>query len=941
MRLVIVLLLTFAGASASAPPKVAVLPVEVAFEQSLRRPAVEEAVELIVAKASTLPGRTWLDRQAIGLQVDELTLARSVGESLDLGRMQDADLLVLPTLVIEGDQTWLRLDVIDPARADVVASGRGKIDLDSVKVDAWVRSLNQVLTQGERRLATLQDKPALAVLFFANVTGTERLDAYHRTLTNAFRDKRDRELRTLRFPQIAASQGEQQLALAGLTADPDRWRDVADWWVWGEYRELDWEGRPFGDVTIEVVATVWDGTHEPVVIRRRGVVDRRDELAADVVDEVRRLVGRGDERGEPVEPSRIAAGLREQAAELQAQNVGGEFGVSAAWRSRWHHELRLLQLASFIDPEDASHAVEFVRSRWRSDMVVMSGPTSGRVVYGFGQSHQSWLVNRAHAWGEHVERYGFDGSWDGRYASRRNRGDNRVRSRNIAGEYLGSIRDLLRYAPGGMLYRDADDWPMLADPRAFADAWAGEASRRLDRFFDYAEDSDTRADTIAGYAVWPVIDVVSRFRPYEAREHAERLVPSMDEERRAWLKKHYGRVIQTIGKGIDEPEWSNALLASLPDPQPEVVPQIQPKPRRQATPRRKSTLPKLPTVELADGGIEFGGRGQFGVTAIAVWNNAWLIATDSPEPSEPALGSALLWHDGKELGFRLIQGTLGTGNIVDFVQHGSIVWIASASAGITRFDLASGEWVRYELDSGLPTLTSSAIAIDDHGEPSVVSGEHVEPTMATLIDKRWQAVGLELFASDARWRPNPNALAVGPNSIIVAARYAGRHASLVRFDRNREEWSDLLSPLVAHLETTHDFRKIKFGKKRFGAKDVLRHPDGRFLVVHDFGVTHLDADGTILRTQFFGYDRYFNYYGDAVLNQDATRLFISGSVHRGSGACMIDVDLADDGEAVFVDVPRSLTPGAMALQGDTLLVSGSEEPDIVAIELDAGRLPHQ
>ena len=95
MRLVIVLLLTFAGASASAPPKVAVLPVEVAFEQGLRRPAVEEAVDLIVAKASTLPGRTWLDRQAIGPQGDELTLARSVGGSLDLGRMQDADLLVL------------------------------------------------------------------------------------------------------------------------------------------------------------------------------------------------------------------------------------------------------------------------------------------------------------------------------------------------------------------------------------------------------------------------------------------------------------------------------------------------------------------------------------------------------------------------------------------------------------------------------------------------------------------------------------------------------------------------------------------------------------------------------------------------------------------------------------------------------------------------------
>ena len=921
------------------------LPAEVAFEDAAQRDAAEAALDLVVAKAAAIADRPWLDRRAIAAQVDELARARALGgDSLRLGLTLDADLLVLPTLARSGEAWTLRLDVIDPAKADVLATTEGGVALDDVDADAWARRLSDALAEADAALAAARGKTTLAVLFFANVTGTERLDAYHDHLGDALRDGDEETLRVLRFPQIAASQGEQQLALAGLTSDPGRWREVADWWVWGEYRELDWEGEAFEDVTVEVAATVWDGVHEPVVLRERGKVGERAALAAAVSEAVREVVAAGAGNGKAVEPSTLAGELLERARALQAQNVGGQWGVTAAWRARWHHELRLLQLAAFIDAENPALAIEYLRSRWRDDMSVTSGPNSGRVYHGFGQTHQAWLVDRAEAWGDFVGRFGLAGSWERQYQSQRNSTDNRTRSTSVAGEFLGSVEAVQSYMPDGTLYRDAEEWPMLSEPQLFSDAWAAEGARRLNVVLDAADAGGPEAAHYASLAensAWRILEALVERQPKAARQVIDRLLPRMDEERRAWLNKYKARLLRQIGEGVGDPAWAEQLIASLPEPMPDPEP-VAPKPRRPVE-RRPSTLPVLATLEPLSDGVDFGERWSVSVAAMAAWGDAWLAAGHGQDLGTDGLdiSSPLFWHTGDEPGFRRIHATLKTGNVAGFAQHGSTIWIASADNGVTVFDLDTRDWKRFGLDAGLPTLSYGAVGVDEAGRPTVVSGRDVTPTMATFDGERWLARRVELFAEDERFPPIPNAVAVSGNAVVIAARYNGRGAALVRLDQTTGEWFDLLAPLITHLEEAHDFSAIKFGKQRFGAKDVLRAPGGSFLLVHDFGVTHLSEAGEILRTQPFGFGRYFNDYGDALLSADGERLWIGGNVHRGSGACLIEVELAEPGTVTFLDVPRSLRmPAALAQQGDTLLVGGQLAGDahVLRFPLASGRL---
>ena len=924
--------------AARAAPTAAVLPAEVAFEDGSRRDEAEAAVDLIAARATD--AARWVDRRDVDRRAAELGLDRLAGGAgLAAGRGLGADLLVLPAARRDGDSWSLRLSVVDPVTADVLAEVDGTFAPGDAP--AWADRLDAALDDAAAAQGDLRASTTLAPLFLANATGTERLDAFGDRVVAALRDadQPGDGVRVLRFPAVPAAAGERRLALSGLAGDPGRWRELADRWVWGEYREVDWQGTPFDQVRVEAAVVVWDGTHEPVVVERAGTAGDLDALAADLASAVLDAARRDAPAGEPMPPEAMAERLLAQATALQEQNVGGNWGASAAWLARWRREIALLELASFFDPSDPRPALQHVLSRYRDDVTVPLGPNGGRAVVVSGEDPRLFALRRARAWGDFGRRFGLGGGWPTFWPFQRGVTDNRAPVNAVAHAFLDSAREVRRSLPGGRSRGMREDpalgWPMsLAEAIALAEEWDGEIARRQAELADAADSlaaGEGAMDAGAQEAAWWVVRLIDESHPQAARRLIDRLAAVADAEGRRTIGQHRRGTITGVGERTGDPAWAAALLDGLPTP-PEPP---GPRARREPAPRRPSDLPKLPVLEPAGDGPDLDDADVTRVTALAAEGDAWLAAVFRGGLG----GSPTLWSGG--------EADVPLVDVAAMARRDGVAWLAGRTDGVVRIDLRTGETRHFGLDTGLPTLTLAAVAVDPAGVPTVASGPDVAPTVATLgPDGQWSARPVETFAADDRPSPTPGVVAVGDAAIVVAGDHFGVLPFASLYGRDADRWVDLRANLVEHLTAGgFDFRKIEFGLDRFNARDALALPEsigGGFALIHDFGVTRVTDAGEVLDTRPFGLDRHFTAYGDALLSADGRRLWVSGAVHRGGGACLIEVDLADaDAPPVFLDLPRSLgEPGALAQDGDALLVAGTpvKPPLVFRFPLRGGSL---
>ncbi len=335
------------------------------------------------------PDLDWIERAQLQTAADELNLSvggfTSADGSLRVGKWLKADLAILGHFTRgaqDADGHTLRLEIIDLARADTLATRTIHLDGDRREailpdpafVARTTAALHDALAETREKLARATHQSVVALLFFQNADPSPRLDKFGTDLADAFsaRAASADGVRVLRFPQADEARGEADLAVRGLTEnDPDAWQRVADFYVWGSYRELPAPGTAFAQTPVEVELTLWDGLAAPRQMKDKAVI-------ADLPALARRLAaqGLGMARRTPAAPpammevrDEIARSMCEQGERLEASAAShGEhrdaFLDTPEGKSLARRQRQLFEAACFFAPENRGAQLGRLRARW-------------------------------------------------------------------------------------------------------------------------------------------------------------------------------------------------------------------------------------------------------------------------------------------------------------------------------------------------------------------------------------------------------------------------------------------------------------------------------------------------------------------------------------------------------------------------------------------------
>jgi hypothetical protein len=843
-----ILIVLVAATGVAAPPTVAILPPVLPFEVSRHARTAAGLLELVQVEMDD-GAVAFVERQKIEKLLGEqrLIMALADGGSLAWGRGLGADLLVLPEFLppsAEGADAgaptgpgWrVRLTIIDPEKASVMSAAevaaqgdrtQGPTALDAEQVAA---DLADRLVADAERLAEDRRRTPVAILFFENTTpASDRLDGYGVELVAAAAAAGEKAgLRMLRFPAVGESRAEQDLAVSGFVAAGTRWDEIALWWVWGEFEEVDWEARPFAEAVVVVRARVWDGANRPLLIEERGTVGDRAGLTARVAERIAVAIRSGQPTGVAEPPEKLAAGLFEQALALQTENIGGDMGVNDAWLDRWRRTNRLLDLARFIAPEDRTISLEHVLSRFRGDMI-----GDGRVY--LDDPEPLWLLGRARAWGEFTARFGLDGEWPATWPARPNTADNRAwGSRTVAAQSVNAAAGLLGSLAGarpgslpigqGINPGFTAPWPL--DTESLADLWA-EWRREAERRARAVLDGGNAESKIAANSLLALVGALPEELP--ARK------PAPPQEAFSWPDEW---PVQETAAGLVLSPPTTIGTVKVPASQP-----------------------------------------LFDVVAGCASNGDWLLAGGW------RAGPVVLLCAGADRAagrVRRIDRPCGLKSGVDAVaRDGSRVWLASAGDGIGRLDLADpARHERFGLADGLPVASFSDIDVDPDGVPMAASGMAIEPPRIVWREQgAWLARSVPTFTTGPL-RPVAHRVACTRKAVVVAGNRFGVSPFCALVDRETGRWLDLRERLVAHVAAEGlDVRRTLEGLKRFNPLDVVALPAGGFVLLHNLGATWIDDAGTCLRTVAWPRKKGLVHRGRAVLAADATRLWFAA--HSG------------------------------------------------------------
>ncbi|MCX6955236.1 MAG: hypothetical protein NTV51_24040 [Verrucomicrobia bacterium] len=317
----------------------------------------------------------WVERQEFDRIVSETNLLALGGSdpaaAMRLGHWLHADLIVRgefrPAALKEGE---LRLEVIDPVRADVLASrvlpakmtvGR-RLHPAAGETEATAAAVLSALAEAKAARAKAADQIVVAPLYFKNAGSSERLNFLEERLGAGVAAAATREAgcRLLRFPRPAEASEETELALGGLTdADPKAWQKVADVYLWGSFEETGGEGRPFEEVPVKITVQVWNGAGAPRDVNWTGSAGELAAGVRTVASEALRAARELDRAAprDEGERGRVAAALADRAREIlrkMDQNfwvppnmAKSDFVRSAAGRQLHAYRLRLLDTACF------------------------------------------------------------------------------------------------------------------------------------------------------------------------------------------------------------------------------------------------------------------------------------------------------------------------------------------------------------------------------------------------------------------------------------------------------------------------------------------------------------------------------------------------------------------------------------------------------------------
>ncbi len=402
----------------------------------------------------------WVERTAISRALEELKLSASglldSADRLQIGRWLKADLLIKGDFYRRTSGTWrLDIEVIDLDHADVVAQrsiafrhSRAEhltFGMDTVK--STCITLLSAMAEARRELRQTRQQLKVAPLFFQNDDPGGRLDYFEEDLMKAFTKSKslNGNIRFIEFPRASQSIHEAELIVSGLVdTDPDLWEHLADFYVWGSYREVNSSGVSFEKVTVKATITLWDGSSAPETLTELSTVADLPELSHKIVRRVRMWA----QSRRPRKPStevrtQVAEDLLARAADIQDLVVQRESGnwpnISDTWWRQREHAIQMLSVASFLAPDNEDIRTALLVESTRDD------------IDGAKRSNRFWrLWARAKAWEDHCEKFGFNyrHSHLSRQFSTTGLADNRLFRGNSAHMYVYPLMKLIEECKG-------------------------------------------------------------------------------------------------------------------------------------------------------------------------------------------------------------------------------------------------------------------------------------------------------------------------------------------------------------------------------------------------------------------------------------------------------------------------------------------------------------
>ncbi len=314
-------------------------------------------------------GFVWIERGEIDAALEEIGLSAggftSAATAIRAGGWLGADFLVYAEIRTDGlPKPVLNLQVMQPLRAELLA--QANVELASPAFSGrivWIlrdaenvaKAIREALATAGNRVAAQQGRRIVAPLYFKNTGAHSRVSFVEERLQAAIQaeaEKPDATIYALRFPAAREASEEAELALLGLT-NPGRWAEVADLYVWGEFREIEAEAD-FNRNPLEVSISVWNGIGEPETIGFRSTVGEAAALAAEIAA---RIATEAGQRGADFSEDRRAAVSEDllRRAEEVGTRIGRnpDFIRSAAGRHLYSYQLKLLETALFFDPANA------------------------------------------------------------------------------------------------------------------------------------------------------------------------------------------------------------------------------------------------------------------------------------------------------------------------------------------------------------------------------------------------------------------------------------------------------------------------------------------------------------------------------------------------------------------------------------------------------------
>jgi len=425
MKYQLILVMTlFLWVAVDAAPRVALM--DFSTDDNSYRSAQKAAdfTALVQAKLSSVRTVEWVERSQLELAEKELSLTALSSDrssAVRRGKWVKADWLVTGEFS-QDDQARrvLLLEVLDLHHADLLASRTVTLTnenaFDISEAGSVANDLRALLADAQKSREKAGGKIILAPLFFFesqpfgfrfNPNDVVQQDFFDE-LENVFTT--NSTVRLARFPHVNRSLEEMQMVLSGMVEDDQNaWQKLADYYLWGNYDVTKpWDQRGANKFWLNL--TLWDGRTQPKTFQEE--INYSGELPArEIFQRLQKVIHEIAWQVQHPPPTIVPSdSIRHEIAEslLNQANTWPDMadveivgGMPDKLRS-FGQKLQLLEMACFLDPQNASAQVKRISFRWGFwiNFKPVFGSTGPKSVF-----WTKW--RKSEAWGKYVDNFGF------------------------------------------------------------------------------------------------------------------------------------------------------------------------------------------------------------------------------------------------------------------------------------------------------------------------------------------------------------------------------------------------------------------------------------------------------------------------------------------------------------------------------------------------------